>query len=304
MSAPSATSRHERPMFFPAGGETLFGIHTRPSGEPLGIGVILLAVKATYYRNRLAVRLARDLAAEGFDVFRFDYHGVGESTGSAVFHLDRPFVDDLLGAVAWARAEGLTRFIVLGQCFGARTALAAAARIEGLLGLVCVAMPFRDGKAASIEGRGVGHYLRRGLRPSTWMLLARAKFRQRMRDVVSALLRRAAGRQQPAPGDGAPRFRVNAGLRRAIESAVDRRVPVLFVYGKDDPQFQEFLAVRDGGLRKLFERASSIELASLPGELHAFRDVTAQETFLSTARLWIGERAARAAGRSIEREGP
>jgi dienelactone hydrolase len=277
----------ERPVFFPAAGETLFGIHTWPPGDRLGVGVILLAVRATYYRNRVAVRLARQLAADGFDVLRFDYHGVGESTGSSVFDLDRPFVDDLLGAVRWAREQGLRRLVVLGQCFGARTALAAASQIEELAGMVCVAMPFRHDAAQAIEKLALPDYARRALQPSNWMRLREAEFRSNVRDAGRALLGRLLRRGRRANG-ASPRFPVHPALKLRLEHVIDRKLPLLFLYGADDPSYQEFLLARQDALRDLFARASSVEVAaSIPGELHAFRDVSAQELFLSTARRWI-----------------
>ncbi|MDP8957906.1 MAG: alpha/beta fold hydrolase, partial [Actinomycetota bacterium] len=138
------SASEEIPVFFPAGGETLFGILTRPVGEPKGVGVVLLAVRATFHRNRVAVLLARRLAGLGFHVLRFDYHGLADSSGTATFHLDQPFVEDVEGAVRRMRQEGVERFVLVGQCFGARTALAAAARLDGIAGVVLVALPVLD----------------------------------------------------------------------------------------------------------------------------------------------------------------
>lgn len=67
------------------------------------MGVITLTGGASITgidRNRLYVRLARKLAARGFYVLRFDYHGVGESMGKAQYDLEEPFVTDLDGAIA------------------------------------------------------------------------------------------------------------------------------------------------------------------------------------------------------------
>src|SRR5574341_346327 len=93
----------EVPVFFPVKGEQLFGVLSIPEGASRGTGVIQLVggsfIPGTNI-NRVAVRLARTLAARGFHVLRFDYHGVGECTGSIdAYHLDAPFTSDLEGAV-------------------------------------------------------------------------------------------------------------------------------------------------------------------------------------------------------------
>lgn len=120
----------ERAVFFPAGGEELFGILARPAGSaPSDVAVVVLAEgipAGTRGQNAVLVRLARAVARAGYSSFRFDYHGVGESSGPTP-HIwrDTPFLDDLDAAFAWLRTQGYRRFLVAGSCFGAQTALLA-----------------------------------------------------------------------------------------------------------------------------------------------------------------------------------
>jgi alpha/beta superfamily hydrolase len=129
----------EEPMWFRSGRDDLLGILTHPRTEPRGITVVAHPgghwIPSTH-RNSAYVRLAERLAADGVHTFRFDYHGVGESTGEvAAYRLDRPFVDDSLAAVAAVRERESTDIVLVGSCFGARTALAAAAQapVRGLV---------------------------------------------------------------------------------------------------------------------------------------------------------------------------
>ena len=125
------TSRSETPFYFPVGDETLFGILTEPSGDPSGTVAVLLRGAAqgpSAGRNQASARMCRRFAEEGMHAVRFDYRGVGDSTGTVErFRLDQPFEDDLKGATGWLRDRGMDRFALVGTCFGARTALACAA---------------------------------------------------------------------------------------------------------------------------------------------------------------------------------
>lgn len=120
----------ERAVYFPAGRDDLFGIlSSPPSGEPSDLAVVILgeAVPGGMRgQNAVLVRLARAVARAGLVSFRFDYHGVGESTGATpVARRDAPFLEDVDAAFDWLRTQGSRRFLVVGSCFGAQTALLA-----------------------------------------------------------------------------------------------------------------------------------------------------------------------------------
>src|SRR4029077_11318648 len=107
--------------------EKLFGIVSEPPA-PTDVGVVLVTGGGSKmpgtHRNRMYVRLARQLAADGVVALRFDFHGFGESTGStSKVQLDRPFPDDVLGAVSCLERCGIRRVILVGSCFGARSVL-------------------------------------------------------------------------------------------------------------------------------------------------------------------------------------
>lgn len=117
-------------VFFRAGSEDLFGILAEPpSPKTPDLAVVILGegVPAGMRgQNAVLARLARAVAHAGYASFRFDYHGVGESTGMAPHvRRDMPFLDDLDAALAWLRTQGHRRFLIVGSCFGAQTALLA-----------------------------------------------------------------------------------------------------------------------------------------------------------------------------------
>ncbi len=73
----------EQALVFSCAGESLLGIIASPAGEPARKGVLII-VGGPQYRvgsHRQFVLLSRTLAEAGFPVMRFDYRGMGDSTG-------------------------------------------------------------------------------------------------------------------------------------------------------------------------------------------------------------------------------
>jgi pimeloyl-ACP methyl ester carboxylesterase len=300
---PDATTKSEEPVFFEADGRQLFGVVTSPTAEPLGIGVVLLTgggVALSVNRNRLSVRMARRLAALGYHVIRFDYRGIGESEGSTeVFDLMRPFGSDLLGAVDELRARGIGRFVLVGACYGARTALACAGRIDGLEGLVLVAAPVRDFEI----GHGESTRLARDLSPIGYakFYLGQARERGLRRVVGDARLRRAAFGvvKDKAHAVKDAWFRDGRVAREADVWASDRYIAgcvaalrrgarLLILHGLDDGIWTEFERAREGELGAVLDsEPQAVEVRVVPGPLHSYTRVPAQDWTLDTLVEWL-----------------
>jgi pimeloyl-ACP methyl ester carboxylesterase len=184
----TAPSDSEIPVFFPAQDGQAFGLVTLPAGEPTGTAILLLPSGGrplAISRNRLWVRLAHALAELGHHTLRFDDHGSGESTGTlGRFNLDRPFTADVKGALEAVQRMGAQRFVLVGACFGARTALAAAAEIEELAGLVMISPPIRNME------KGERHATRVARDWTVWRYLRRAASRDILRGLADRDTRR------------------------------------------------------------------------------------------------------------------
>lgn len=295
MSEPAtADSRTEEPVFFASGSERLFGVVTAPIGEANEVGVVLLTARGTYQRNRLSVRLARRLAGHGYHVLRFDLRGVGESSGSAEFELDRPLVDDVKGAVSLLAARGVERFILVGSCFGARSALAAANDVGALDGLVLAVMPFAESRALPAPSRRGGFsrallLLRRGLAdPGSFRVLA---------DVAGAGLRRRWRRlRSPAPPPAEATDRPEREVEGWLERLVRREVPVLLLFGAEDFAYEGFLQALDRWpeeLRTDIEELVEMKVASHQN-IHGRTRIEAQDWLVEVVDDWLAQRAERA----------
>jgi hypothetical protein len=116
-------------------GGRAFGLLTRAQGAPKGRAVVLFNAGLIHRMGpfRLHVHLARRLAAEGLDVFRFDMPRIGDAPAGSLAGGDS-VVRDVLDAVQ--ASTGARGFIVGGICSAAdqgwRTALADE-RIDGVL---------------------------------------------------------------------------------------------------------------------------------------------------------------------------
>ena len=143
-------------IVFNAAGAWCFGWFHAASGPARGIGVVLcrpmgyeaICAYPTY------TRLAEQLAATGFDVLRFDYHGTGDSAGSDT-DPDRvaAWIDSTVAAThELQRQSGVSRLALLGVRLGATLAVQAAARLGGVESLVLWA-PCVTGRAFARELR-------------------------------------------------------------------------------------------------------------------------------------------------------
>ena len=261
----------ERAMFVAGPDGPLAAVVTTPA-LPSGTGVVICPggwYGTSTNRNRVVVRLARAIADLGHVAVRFDWHGVGDSSGVVDrFVLDRPFVGDVV-AVCDSLKGAADRLAVIGVCFGGRSALAAAPRLENLSGLVLVSFPFpaeqtkADWRARKMGWRGVANV---ATNPELWRPAARW----------------ATRRLRPAPaGPKARDITLTPGSFRADMGELRQRgVTVDLVFGADDLELVSFEALRQGPLGDYLERSRpGIEVAVTErGDLSSFRSLEAQET--------------------------
>lgn len=289
-----ATTANEDPIFFEAGGEIVFGMFTHPTVSPRRTAVVSAPggwFGTSAGRNRLLIRLSRLLAADGFLGFRFDYHGVGESTGTVdAFRLDRLFTDEMEGAIRTLRARGVDSFLPVGVCMGARVALSVARDLDGLAGLVLVSPPIHEGERPArrgIQPSSRGSLLRRA-RP--WMvgdLLRRDRralylkhLRKRWRMLLIRLGRRRRSRDDRLSW-------VSPSLLEALEAVIDRRVPTLVLLGTEDANYLDFRAARQGRLGDLLRTAGgTVEIEMIDGPVHGFGEIRVQEEVIESIRRW------------------
>jgi len=287
------------PVFFGPGGHGLFGVLTTPiDRDPGELAAVLVPGGwhgTSADRNRAFVRVARELAADGLPAFRFDFHGVGESLGAIDrFRLDQPFVADLEAALVWLRSAGFRRFILIGLCFGARTALPVAAGLHDVEGLVLISTPVSYGSYGGMRVSGLARRLslreivRRGVRLSALRGLTDPRFR---RVYAKALRARVLSRQSSSvPFDGGRPLAVDASFREAFRRVRQRGTPVLFIYGQGEDEYEAFQNARgrdDGLLRSL---PGEVDVAICSSPVLGFSRLAIQDEVVARLRDWCALR--------------
>lgn len=277
----------EQPVFFRGGTDELFGILSRPQGAANGIGVVLMTARGTYHRNRLSVRAARRLAAHGFHVIRFDFQGIGESTGSSTFEPDSPLVDNVAGAIGVLKEQSIERLVLVGSCFGASSALAATDSIQRLDGLVLAVMPFGDERSLPDPRRK--HRLRRAV-GLIGCAVVDPKSRKVLAHVLHADLRRRWSRLHDRPTP--PQSRITPQTRRVVgwlDRLVDRRVPMLLLFGAEDAAYRGFQRALSGwprSLKREIDRLLKVRVAAHQN-IHGHANVAAQDWLLDVVEEWL-----------------
>ncbi|HEX2699664.1 MAG TPA: alpha/beta fold hydrolase [Acidimicrobiales bacterium] len=301
----SVTSRQESPVIFEAAGEDLFGIFTRPL---VSNGTAVLALWGaggfpTFGKNQVRIRLARQLAENGFHVLRADYRGVGESGGeSRDVDLSKPWIDDALGAVRWLESQGFERIAIVGNCFGSRTGLAAASSIPGLVGLALVAAPVSEADhREAILGHSLSWYLKRARSMRTLRLLVSGGLAKRVRSVLKAKVRRSVrpSKAADAPASGT----ASEQYLQPLEGVLARRIPVLLLYGRGDDFYPEFERAMDGPLGRMLDGAGDlVTLRVVDDRIGGMASIEAQNTFLETVTAWL-DRVAGSSDHDVARDG-
>jgi alpha-beta hydrolase superfamily lysophospholipase len=308
-----ATAADEYPAFVPAPGGDLLAVVTEPTVQPAGLAAVLLrgaGWRPSSGPRRTQVTTSRRLAARGFHAVRFSYHGLAESGGAGeeVVRLDRPYTADAGAVVDWVAARGL-RAVLVGNCFGARTALAYAAGPDAgdkVAGLALVVPPVYDFEVARrLDRRPLAHFAKRARIGRLWAVLRdparRGALRRTLRalaGVAGAKLRRRH-RDRPAPGaptrpsTGAPPAGAPDWLSRRfvaqLRTAVARGVPVLFVYGEDDPYGADFALARATLLGPVLAQAGDlVTVTRVPGRVHGLTSVETQQAMIAAVDAWAG----------------
>ena len=271
----------EQLVFFPCDGVVLAGILTIPA-EPNGQTVMIAWGGGTYPssgRNRLRTRLARNLAEHGFHAFRFDYQGVGESHGDyRKPDMAAPNTDGVLAACTWLISQGHRRIVIVANCFGAWSALMSAPRILGLEAMALINTPvWRDHLQA-----------RAGVSSWRWWTatLKNVTFSKLISTSSWAKLRRLLATKASAPAR--PRSG-STSFSEAIRSLLERRIPVLLIYG-DDAFYADLEVELDLGLRATIEGAGPPTcLVKVAERLEGYASLGSQEVILREVVPWLLE---------------
>jgi pimeloyl-ACP methyl ester carboxylesterase len=246
----------ERPVRF-GQGNRLFGIFHRPAGPAGKPSVVLLNTGAGHHvgPHRLYVPLARDWAARGHAVLRFDLGGIGDSAaslgtgegGAYPTHM----LDDTRDAIAWARKEAPGRqTIVVGLCSGGWLAFKAAQQGLDVDAVVSINPPLyllEGGSNWPSERRQLQQFYQVGRDPSQWMEACRNihTYATGIRAIPNDLVRRISIPFSAALGDA-----FVPALSRDLRAIASRGIRTLFVFSRGDNGLAYFQYYSQHALRR------------------------------------------------------
>ncbi|MHA7901226.1 MAG: bifunctional alpha/beta hydrolase/OsmC family protein [Henriciella sp.] len=151
----------QRVEFKNPSGETLSGVLELPAGVP-GNWAIFAHCFTCSKKSLAASRIARGLAERGIGVLRFDFTGLGDSSGDFSTRGFSSDVEDLVAAAEWMRATGRSAGLMIGHSLGGAATIVAATALPDIKAIATIGAPsdaghvvaqFKD-SVAEIEAEG------------------------------------------------------------------------------------------------------------------------------------------------------
>lgn len=244
---------HERALRYACGKAALYGILSLPQA-PGPVGVVIVVGGAQYRAgsHRQFALLARDLAATGIPVLRFDQRGMGDSEGEApgFEHLE----DDLGATIDrfFLEVPDLERVVLWGLCDGATAAALYAPRDSRVAGLALL-NPWVRTEQGAAQALARHYYRARLFDPALWRKIAGGRFD--WRSALGALARTiATARRQVHATDAAAGASLPDRMFSALEAFPGQ---VLLLLSGADLTAREFddLGREPGAWRRLLAGA-------------------------------------------------
>lgn len=243
--------------------------------------------------NRLYVKMARNLAAMGFVVLRFDFSGIGDSK---VRDDNLPFQKSVITEAQEAinylnAARGTERFVLGGICSGARISFQIACRDPRVVAAVLIntgTYQYNTSKALKsfIKNRkNTRYYWKIALFNSeSWLKAIQGKVNyQGILRAVGFQLKSLFDRKKKGMSEG---NNVIAEFRLLIE----RGVRLLLVYSEGDPGLDFFQMILGDEIHELTSNGR-LKVEIIKRVDHTFTPLSSQENLLEAVGNWAYETA-------------
>ncbi len=281
MSSIRALAYAETVLNFQCKGENLLGIVSAPAAE-LAVNQtgVIIVVGGPQYRvgsHRQFVLLARALASAGYTSLRFDYRGMGDSSGTAHDFLQiTPDIQAAIDALLLER-PALTQIVLWGLCDGASAALLyVQAKPENKIAGLCLLNPWVRSEA-SLARTQVKHYYGQRLKQKEfWLKLLSGKVAA---GALSGLIRSArAALAVPSPTAATSPAALPYQTRMA-QAWLAFKGPILLILSGNDYIAKEFMEYSgaDAAWQGTLERSELTQIEA-PDADHTFSDRSGEVT--------------------------
>lgn len=228
----------EEALIFPCANENLLGILARPEhAAAVGVVIVVGGPQTRIGSHRQFVLLSRALATAGYPVLRFDYRGMGDSTGDKRdFAAVNPDIHAAIDTLQSA-CPGVTRIILWGLCDAAAAALLYwdATRDPRIAGL-CLLNPWVRSQATLARTQVKHYYGQRLLQKEFWHKLLHGQL-----NVVDAMAGFFRKIKQAAVRVGGDNGNATAFQDRMARALGDFPGPALLLLSDNDYTAKEFL---------------------------------------------------------------
>ncbi len=271
---------------FPCLGETLTGIfHPGHNDSQVGVVVVVGGPQYRVGSHRQFVLLARALAQSGIPVLRFDYRGMGDSSGE--HRIFENVNEDIGAAVALLVKRALVQNVVIwGLCDAASAALFYAPTDTRVMGLVLL-NPWVRTEAGMARAYLKHYYVQRFLSRDFWKKVLSGKWRAG--ESLKSISDFAGKLQNPPSGERDRISKTKTLPERMLESWENYHGKVLLVLsGNNDYVADEFRDVVKASQRwsKLLKHSSTTRFEFTDAD-HTFSRSEWRNQVSERTRLWI-----------------
>jgi len=281
----------EQVVVFERGPESLYGVLHNPEQVTVDTGVVIL-VGGPQYRvgsHRQFVDLARGLANAGIPVFRFDFTGMGDSTG--VFPGFENLDEDVriaIDAFLEKRSE-LSRIVLWGLCDGASAACFYAPQDKRVVGL-SLANPWVRTEQGEAQAFLKHYYLARLVNREFWgkLLTGKLKLFQTVTDLLRNVKRSRADISEQSSGAKANNRQVGSLPDRVFRGLELFPGKVMLLISGNDLTAAEFIdAINKDRKRQKLIGSNKVQLTQLSDADHTFSRRVWMDEVISETASWI-----------------
>lgn len=285
----------EVPLVFECEGSELVGVAHVPA-SPRARGLLFILAGASQYRagmGRGQLLMARDWAAHGIPVMRFDHRGLGDSEGR--FEGFRDLEADVAAALQAFRAAvpEMREVVLFGGCDGASACMINAWKFDAVTGMV-MGNPWVHNETTG-DQVAVLHFRQRILDPSFWRKFLRGGYDPRpalgtiARVLRDRLLKQWRKARPPGP---APDFRDNPSLPHLVrmrEGLLRFKGDVLLLMSGRSLVSREFdvLVANDPAWQAALRAPRRWDRHDLPDADQAFSTIATRDDVSRATREWL-----------------
>ena len=272
---------------------SLVGVITTPAGAARAADhpAAILLNSGLVHRvgpNRIYVKLARQLAAAGMTVLRFDYSGVGDSPArSDGGLLDECRVEETLAATQLLSArQGIQRFVLMGICSGAVNSFNAIRQDPRIIGAALInPLGYSSEFATSAQALQANHlartYWKTGLlNPKSWLRVIGGRANYGM---LTAHLKNLAIRHSKAAAAG-------SSVAREYQQIIAGGAELLVVYSGQDRRWEQRHRMVFGDFNPNRAEANGLVIKVLEDANHTFTSIRCQQELIQLIQDWVRQR--------------